>query len=278
MKQIILFILISIVYYGSSIAQDVHFSDSELERYLIQEKCVDIDGDGNGDITADLNKDSLLQLDEILSIKVLDVTTSYAISDVSDLNLFTNLDSLYLWVPSSTQHITISIDSLLFINASDFTKHSLDLSGSLNLKSIYLEGCTLKYLNIKNGSFASSAFSMFYSRVDSLFCVDPIPSEYYSSYVGPNGRITTDCSPFLGVREQKSFKVSIYPNPVNDKLTIVSNNYDAMTYRIFNRLGQEVRYDDLTQDEVNIEFLPHGVYFIELKVEGEKTMKKFVKL
>jgi len=71
---------------------------------------------------------------------------------------------------------------------------------------------------------------------------------------------------------------SIYPNPVSGNILNVKLLDDsAVTYRIMNMIGQTVLSGELKDQQVNVETLKSGMYFIEIN-DGEETMtKKFIR-
>lgn len=75
---------------------------------------------------------------------------------------------------------------------------------------------------------------------------------------------------------------NIYPNPVNDKLTIVNNgNIDFIKAQIINNVGQVVEEFNLIfnskQSEIILKNLPNGVYSLNLKtIENVVINKRFI--
>ncbi|MDR1023117.1 MAG: T9SS type A sorting domain-containing protein [Prevotellaceae bacterium] len=75
-------------------------------------------------------------------------------------------------------------------------------------------------------------------------------------------------------RQEYLLKVSAYPNPVRDELTL--HLPDALReaplqLEIVNLAGQRVRYEPLTSNVVNVSQLPQGAYFIRLS-RGAKNV------
>lgn len=75
-------------------------------------------------------------------------------------------------------------------------------------------------------------------------------------------------------RQEYLLKVSAYPNPVHDELTL--HLPDALReapllLEIVNLAGQRVRYEPLTSNVVNVSRLPQGAYFIRLS-QGAKSV------
>jgi hypothetical protein len=84
---------------------------------------------------------------------------------------------------------------------------------------------------------------------------------------------------FVGINElNKQTTFEVYPNPTNSILNIKSNNQQLQnaTIEIKNTLGQIV-YMDVYAHQINISYLPSGIYFIILNNKESKRTIKFVK-
>ena len=73
---------------------------------------------------------------------------------------------------------------------------------------------------------------------------------------------------------------TLYPNPVDgNQLRIQLNDEENQTvnYRVVSLLGQMLKAGTVSDSNVNIGNLRSGIYLLELDVDGEKLIKKFVK-
>jgi len=70
----------------------------------------------------------------------------------------------------------------------------------------------------------------------------------------------------------------LYPNPVKgDVLNVKLLDDVQVSYRIVNMIGQTIRSGELTDNQVDVQNIPSGVYFIEIN-DGEETMtKRFIR-
>lgn len=70
----------------------------------------------------------------------------------------------------------------------------------------------------------------------------------------------------------------IYPNPVSGNILNVKLLYDsAVSFRVINMIGQTVLSGELKDQQINVESLKSGMYFIVIN-DGEETMtKKFIR-
>lgn len=72
-------------------------------------------------------------------------------------------------------------------------------------------------------------------------------------------------------------RIAVYPNPAKDILHLVVD--DAATVALYNAIGQPVGSANLIQGDntINIDYLPAGVYFIQLSGEQVNGSGRFVK-
>ena len=79
-------------------------------------------------------------------------------------------------------------------------------------------------------------------------------------------------------RNTSEYDVLIFPNPVSgNHLNIVLLDYDEISYRVINMLGQTVDSGQLKSQQVNVENLESGMYFIEINDGEEVFIKKFIR-
>lgn len=70
--------------------------------------------------------------------------------------------------------------------------------------------------------------------------------------------------------------VRLYPNPVNDKLFIKSDNaIDSIT--IYNVNGQIIKQTEIFSNGLDVSGLNAGLYFINIKSDNRENIKKFIK-
>ena len=104
-------------------------------------------------------------------------------------------------------------------------------------------------------------------------------SYLYSVYaVNESGAMSAPASAivtvdFAGVIENEDVKVSVYPNPSNGVLNIVTNanNYE---YQVINCVGQMVLSGNADgRTSLNVSEL-NGVYFLRIVADGEVIVRK----
>lgn len=113
----------------------------------------------------------------------------------------------------------------------------------------------------------------------------PTLNGFYALEVTENGCIdTSNCIVInaVGLQDLENLEISIFPNPVNDYITVKWNNSIQLTsLRILNSLGSEVQKIDLMpqKNHISVPFVfPSGVYFVEIASQNGSQTKKFIKL
>jgi endonuclease I/chitodextrinase len=71
----------------------------------------------------------------------------------------------------------------------------------------------------------------------------------------------------------------VYPNPVDGNVLNIQLNdeEDTTTYRIVSLLGQVLQSGTLNDTQIQLQNLSKGMYFLELTMNDEKFIKKFIK-
>jgi bacillolysin len=72
-------------------------------------------------------------------------------------------------------------------------------------------------------------------------------------------------------------EITVYPNPVDNELSISLANKTGTTFTITNTLGQQVRSGQLSENPIDVSDLGTGIYLIELKGSQKTVTKKFIK-
>jgi len=113
----------------------------------------------------------------------------------------------------------------------------------------------------------------------SNWCVSNISSEptnfsLNSPLTEENKPVWGTC-PALGVDDQKLTNISIYPNPVDDKLFIQGLQKETKV-SIYTILGKLV-LSKMTSSEIDVNNLKSGVYIIKIVAGQKETIQKFIK-
>ena len=74
----------------------------------------------------------------------------------------------------------------------------------------------------------------------------------------------------------KSLSISLYPNPVKDGTLYVSDVENA-TYSVINTLGQVVSKGIIENGRVSVSGIQSGTYLLEVTLNGQSVVKRFIK-
>ncbi|CAA0185616.1 Protein of unknown function precursor containing LLR and a C-terminal secretion signal. Putative adhesin [Tenacibaculum maritimum] len=169
------------------------------------------------------------------------------------------------------------IPSLDRLDCNDNKISELDFSSNKNLTSVACSNNLLVKLNIKNGHNENINYVSIWGNSD-LACIqvddeNAIPNSWHKDAIA---QYSTNCNATAGIDDIFTSKLSIYPNPVNNILRILSPYQDIENVRIFNMVGQKILQTD--QLTINCNELSKGVYIVKIKSTDHKTgVKKFIK-
>ncbi|HNB82553.1 MAG TPA: T9SS type A sorting domain-containing protein, partial [Chitinophagaceae bacterium] len=84
----------------------------------------------------------------------------------------------------------------------------------------------------------------------------------------------------VGLNNPAEQNSSIYPNPANDQLFIQCQQKGVLNYQISNAIGQVMMNGQLLKSQssasLNTSSLPEGIYFVNIEVNGWKTIHRLV--
>lgn len=110
-----------------------------------------------------------------------------------------------------------------------------------------------------------------------------------AGYTTNNGNYGVQNTPGLGIIRLTNLPLNtmdfdenslfeIVPNPVKNKISIINpNNVKVDNFEIFDISGRPVHFTNNANDEINIENIQKGVYFLKINSEGKIVFKKFIK-
>lgn len=70
--------------------------------------------------------------------------------------------------------------------------------------------------------------------------------------------------------------ITIYPNPFNDKINVLSDVYDG-TFTVYSIEGKIVRQNDFSSPVIELEDLSKGIFVIEINTGGHSYRKRIIK-
>ena len=102
------------------------------------------------------------------------------------------------------------------------------------------------------------------------------PAGQNSNFIGVDAFTVTSTN--LENQEFENNKLTIYPNPANDNLILMSNTQISKA-QIYDTTGREiVHYNNISNNNIDINFLSKGAYFIKAEDNnGNMTTAKFIK-
>jgi len=103
-----------------------------------------------------------------------------------------------------------------------------------------------------------------------------VPNDFSlnSPLIESNKPVWGSC-PSLGVNDQNLTNISIYPNPVKDKLFIQGLS-NVSKVSVYNVLGKLV-LSKMNSSEIYLDNLERGIYIINIRDENRETVLKFIK-
>ena len=82
----------------------------------------------------------------------------------------------------------------------------------------------------------------------------------------------------LGISNHVPNRITIYPNPVKDILTIENtSNNEITSFKLYDVLGRHLLTQKDNVEQIDVSHLNSGVLFIEIETEKGKTTKKIIK-
>jgi len=102
---------------------------------------------------------------------------------------------------------------------------------------------------------------------------DPFPTPFWSSGFDLDAVGVIHDEAHFDVPENETETLSVYPNPVKDRLTVRVENLQSV--EVFNLVGQLVMTSE--QPIVDMSDLNQGVYFVRVMADGKTVTKRVVK-
>lgn len=141
-----------------------------------------------------------------------------------------------------------------------------NLSTTFTVPTTALAGTTRMRVSMKYNAAATACETFSYGEV-----------EDYTVNIGAAAfNVNTVTGTELS-NEANIFDFDMYPNPVDNVLQVKMLDDRAVSFKIYNLMGQTIKANQLQQSEINVGNIPSGLYILEVN-DGQKTItKKFVK-
>ena len=148
------------------------------------------------------------------------------------------------------------LDSISMVQIGDVDRRKFwfgleyDGLGNPRAKETWVEGI---------GSDFGLLWSGYYGVYDGWHCL--LCFHQYGELVWQNPEYNTCTYPYDAVEENKDSEISVYPNPVRDRVVI--EGIEAVEIQVYNTLGQVVKTVRGT-NEIPVADLPQGVYLMRI--------------
>ncbi|MBK8819864.1 MAG: T9SS type A sorting domain-containing protein [Saprospiraceae bacterium] len=143
------FVLSLMVFCFAGFGQIINFSDPKFKNALVNTNSIDTDGDGLGDVDADVNNDGEIDLIEALNIKSI-ILRNQDISNVNEINLFQNLEFIDCTFNNISNLQISELIKLKILFCSENQLTSLDLHNLDKLERIHCSKNKITKLELIN--------------------------------------------------------------------------------------------------------------------------------
>jgi Zn-dependent metalloprotease/chitodextrinase len=141
------------------------------------------------------------------------------------------------------------------------------VSGSITIPATAALGTTRLRVSMKYNGIPTACESFSYGQV-----------EDYTVNITAVGTIEEPViNDIAFATDNAGSEITVYPNPVDNELSISLANKTGATFTITNTLGQQVRSGQLSENPIDVSDLGTGIYLIELKGSQKTVTKKFIK-
>ena len=211
---------------------------------------------------------------------------NWDVSNVTNMNLLFRRDSSFNGDLSTWNVGNVTNMVGMFTNASSFNGDisTWNVSKVTLMDGMFYEASSFnKNISSWDVSNVTTMRGMFYSTTDfnqdlSGWCVTNIASEPIDfSQLSENKKPIWGTCPnsSLSVNDPDVTNISIYPNPVVDKLFIEGLS-DASKVSIYNIFGKLVK-PKITLKAIDVDNLQSGIYIVKIADQQKEIVKKFIK-
>jgi PKD repeat protein len=122
---------------------------------------------------------------------------------------------------------------------------------------------------LPNGSIIGAVYQYFVPSTNSVYYVVVTDSNGCSAQSAPYSYSGSSAENILNNK-----RLSIYPNPVSEVLTVEYSGSDVLLLKMTNKLGQEVQRAVFSNEqEINVSKLSSGIYFVEIRIKDNPSEK-----
>jgi len=156
---------------------------------------------------------------------------------------------------------------------------SLDISQNPDLKSLHCGGNKIEQLDLCNNNAIDNLKLDYMPSLDTVWVWESFPIGVEVDTTGSPNVIFIKC--ITGrIKDYKHPALSIFPNPVNDHLTVESNIPGIQIIEISSLNGQSLfsRKTEGSFHQINLSSFEKGLYFITIRSRDYIRTEKFIKL
>lgn len=198
------------------------------------------------------------------------------IQDLTGIEILSRLDVLNIYFNLITEFDSTNHPTLWKLWAFNNPLTFLDFSQNPMLRDLLLNDNNLTYLNLRNGN-NESFDDLYVGESPDLTCIsvdDPNLAPYPNWGVSiPNVVYSEDCS--LGVNDNEALQAVVYPNPVQEFLTIEGIE-KIENIAVYSMSGELIALEKNT-NQIDFSTHPNGVYFVKIETEKGSVFQKVLK-
>ena len=168
-----------------------------------------------------------------------------------------------VWIDYNKNGLFTDAGELVFSKAAST---GATASGSFTVPAATALGATRMRVSMKYNAIPTSCETLAYGQV-----------EDYTVNITVTAAGISGLTAVAGVKSEGKFDFVLYPNPVQNTLSVSFESAIEANYAIINMMGQQVKSGQVAQEGIEVNELNSGVYFIQV-TDGQNTItKKFLK-
>jgi len=169
--------------------------------------------------------------------------------------------------------------NLIGLVCTDNDLTSLDISQNPDLKSLHCSGNKLEQLDLCNNNAIDNLKLDYMPSLDTVWVWESFPTGVEVDTTGSPNVIFVKCITG-GIRDYKHPALSIFPNPVNDRLTVESNIPGIQIIEITSLNGQVLFSTKMegSSHQIDLSSFQKGLYLITIRSRDYTRTEKFIKL
>ncbi|TXI83280.1 MAG: T9SS type A sorting domain-containing protein, partial [Crocinitomicaceae bacterium] len=173
--------------------------------------------------------------------------------------------------------------SALVINQKGCTAQSdtitIEVLPALAIDPISLNGNQLSTFTLSSNYQWTLNGNDIVGATNSILDITPPYGTYTCYTINSNGCVS-ETAPIvivLGLTEEFSDRIALFPNPTSDLFQIKSSE-PIKALRIYNNNGKEVSFSKINAETYSISNLPNGIYHVIIELESEKIYSKITRM